>query len=245
MKYNNTLLDKITQGDCLQVMRLIPPASIDMILCDLPYGTTRNKWDSIIPLKQLWHQYLRIIKPNGAIILTAVQVFASQLVMSNSNLFKYDWIWEKTLSSGQLNVNKQPLRKHEHILVFYKKQPTYNQQFTKGSAYSIKRRVTFKGESYNKQTDSQKTNDGYRHPTSVLHFQNPRIKNGHPTQKPVALFEYLIKTYTNEGNTVLDNCIGAGTTGMAAIKNNRHFIGIDTSEEYCQIAQDNIKRIRI
>ena len=237
-------MDKIIQGNCLQSMRTISSASIDMILCDLPYGTTRNKWDSIIPLEKLWEQYLRIIKPNGAIVLTAVQIFASQLIMSQPKLFKYDWIWEKTISSGQLNVNKQPLRRHEHILVFYKKQPTYNQQFTNGTPYSIKRKVTFKGESYSKQSNSQKTNEGYRHPTSILCFSNPRIKNGHPTQKPVNLFEYLIKTYTNEGDIVLDNCIGAGTTAIAAINTNRHFIGIEISKEYCDMANNHIMEVK-
>ena len=238
-------VDNIIQGDCLQVMESIPTASVDMILCDLPYGTTRKKWDSIIPLNKLWEQYLRIIKSNGAIVLTAAQPFTSQLVTSQLKLFKYDWIWEKTIASGQLNVNKRPLRKHEDILVFYKKQPTYNQQFTNGEPYSIKRKITFKGESYNKQTDSQKMNEGYRHPASILHFPNPRIKNGHPTQKPVALFEYLIKTYTNEGDLVLDNCMGAGTTAIATINTKRHFIGIEISEKYCKMAAENIAtRIR-
>jgi len=212
-------------------------------LCDLPYGTTRNKWDSVIPLEELWEQYERIIKPNGAIVLTAVQIFASQLIMSRQNLFKYDLIWKKTIASGQLNVNKMPLRLHEHILVFYKKQPTYNQQMTKGTPYTINRKATYKGEGYNKQTDSYKENTGFRHPTSVLEFSNPRIKGGHPTQKPVALFEYLIKTYTNEGDLVLDNCIGSGTTAIACIKANRKFIGIEISEEYCEIANKRIKEL--
>jgi site-specific DNA-methyltransferase (adenine-specific) len=237
-------LDKIINGDCLQIMRDIPTASVDMILCDLPYGTTRNKWDSVIPLDKLWEQYLRIIKPNGAIVLTAVQIFASQLILSNVKYYKYDWIWEKTISSGQLNVNKQPLRRHENVLVFYKKQPVYNQQFTKGKPYSINRKVTFKGESYNQQTDSQKTNNGYRHPTSIINVANPRIKNGHPTQKPVALFEYLIKTYTNKNDVILDNCIGAGTTGIAAINTGRHFIGIELSTAYCKMANDNIEKAK-
>jgi len=235
------LVNQITQGDCLNIMKRIPTGSVDMILCDLPYGTTRNKWDSIIPIDKLWEQYTRIIKPNGAIVLTAVQIFASRLVMSNTDLFKYDWIWRKTISSGQLNVNKQPLRAHEHILVFYKKQPVYNQQYVSGTPYSINRKVTFKGEGYNKQRDSQKTNSGFRHPVSILDFPNPRIKNGHPTQKPVPLFEYLIRTYTNKGDVVLDNCIGAGTTAVAAINSDRKFIGIEISPDYCKVAKDNIR----
>ena len=238
------MIDTIIHGDCLKIMKQIPLHSIDMILCDLPYGTTNNKWDSIIPLEKLWNEYLRIIKSNGVIVLTAVQIFASQLVISQPKLFKYDWIWVKTISSGQLNVNKQPLRNHEHILVFYKQQPTYNQQFTKGKPYSINRKVTFKGESYNKQRDSYKHNDGYRHPISVLYYPNPRIKGGHPTQKPVTLFEYLIKTYTNEGDIVLDNCIGAGTTAIAAINTNRNYIGIEISQYYHNMATNNIKRLQ-
>jgi len=227
--------NKIYQGDCLELMKQIEDKSVDLILCDLPYGTTRNKWDSVIPLEELWEQYERIIKPNGAIVLTAVQIFASQLIMSRQNLFKYDLIWKKTIASGQLNVNKMPLRLHEHILVFYKKQPTYNQQMTKGTPYTINRKATYKGEGYNKQTDSYKENTGFRHPTSVLEFSNPRIKGGHPTQKPVALFEYLIKTYTNEGDLVLDNCAGSGTTGVACKNLNRNYILIEKEPEYIDI----------
>lgn len=234
-------INKIYQGDCIKLMKRIKDQSIDLILCDLPYGTTHNKWDSIIPLNKLWEQYLRIIKPNGAIVLTAVQIFASKLIMSQPNLFAYDWIWKKTIFSGQLNVNKQPLRAHEHILIFYKRQPTYNQQFTKGKPYSINRKVTYKGESYNKQKDTKKVNEGFRHPSSVLEFSNPRIKGGHPTQKPVPLFEYLIKTYSHKGEIVLDNCIGAGTTAIASINTDRKFIGIEISKKYCDMANKNIK----
>lgn len=236
----NKFLNRIIQGDCLDIMPQIPDKSIDMILCDLPYGTTRNKWDIVIPLDRLWEQYKRIIKENGTIVLTAVQIFSSQLVMSQPTFFKYDWIWKKTIYSGQLNVNHQPLRAHENILVFYTKQPTYNQQFTAGKPYSINRKITFKGESYNKQKDNQKVNNGYRYPASVLEFSNPRIKGGHPTQKPVELFKYLIKTYTNEGEIVLDNCIGAGTTALACLQTNRNFIGIEISKAYCEMANKNI-----
>jgi site-specific DNA-methyltransferase (adenine-specific) len=231
---------ELKQGDCLELMKDIPKESVDLILCDLPYGTTHNKWDIVIPLDKLWEQYLRVIKDRGVIVLTAVQIFSSQLVMSQPRLFKYDWIWKKTISSGQLNVNRQPLRAHENILVFYKEQPTYNQQFTNGKPYSINRKVTFKGESYNKQADSQKINEGYRHPTSVLEFSNPRIRGGHPTQKPVELFKYLIKTYTNEGDIVLDNCMGSGTTGVACKELGREFIGYELKEEYFRIAEKRI-----
>lgn len=235
------MINKILNGDCIKIMKEIPNESVDMILCDLPYGTTHNKWDTIIPMDLLWKQYLRIIKPNGAIVLTAVQIFASQLIMSQPKIFKYDMIWKKSIASGQLNVNKQPLRTHEHILVFYKKQPVYNQQFTKGTPYAINRKINFKGEGYNKQKDSKKINNGYRHPTSILEFSNPRIKGGHPTQKPILLFEHLIKTYTNAGETVLDNCMGAGTTAIASINTKRNFIGIEISKEYCEMAEKNIR----
>lgn len=232
---------KLIHGDCLKEMKNIPDESIDMILCDLPYGTTRNKWDFVIDIEELWNEYERIIKDNGAIVLTAVQIFASKLIMSRPSLFKYDLIWKKTIASGQLNVNRQPLRIHEHILIFYKKQPIYNQQFTKGEPYSINRKVTYKGEGYNSQADSQKKNDGFRHPTSVLEFSNPRVKGGHPTQKPIGLFEWLIKTYTNEGDLVLDNCMGSGTTGVACKNLNRDFIGIELDEKYFEIAKQRIE----
>jgi site-specific DNA-methyltransferase (adenine-specific) len=240
MKKNN-FTNKIIKGDCLKLMKKIPDKSVDMILCDLPYGTTKNKWDSIIDLDELWEQYERIIKNNGAIVLTAVQIFASMLVMSRPDLFKYDLMWKKTIASGQLNVNRMPLRLHEHILIFYKKQPTYNQQFTEGKPYVMNRKANYKGEGYNKQRDSFKKNTGFRHPTSVLEFSNPRIKNGHPTQKPVELFEWLIKTYTNKGDIILDNCIGSGTTAIACINTKRNFIGIELSKKYCEMTKKRIK----
>ncbi len=237
-------MNKIILGDCLEEMKEIPNKSIDMILCDLPYGTTRNKWDSIIPLEDLWEQYERVIKDNGAIVLTAVQIFASNLIMSKPNLFKYDLIWKKTIASNQLNVNRQPLRLHEHVLIFYKKQSVYNQQFTKGKPYKINRKATYKGEGYNKQTDSFKENTGFRHPVSVLEFSNPRIKGGHPTQKPVELFEWLIKTYTNERGLVLDNCIGSGTTAIACLNTHRNYIGIESSKKYYNMSNKRIKNYK-
>jgi len=234
---------KLLYGDCLEEMKKIKDKSVDMILCDLPYGVTKNKWDSVIDLEGMWNQYERIIKDNGAIVLTAVQIFASQLIMSKPKLFKYDLIWKKTIASGQLNVNRQPLRIHEHILVFYKRQPIYNQQMTKGKPYTINRKVNYRGEGYNKQTDSFKENTGFRHPNSVLEFSNPRIKGGHPTQKPVALMEYLVKTYTNEGDLVLDNCMGSGTTGVACVNLKRDFIGMEDVEKYFEIAKERINKL--
>ncbi|MFH1238272.1 MAG: site-specific DNA-methyltransferase [archaeon] len=233
--------NKIICGDSIEEMKKIPSKSVDMILCDLPYGTTKNKWDSVIDLDKMWEQYERIIKDNGAIVLTAVQIFASQLIMSKPNLFRYDLIWKKTIASGQLNVNRMPLRIHEHILVFYKNLPTYNQQMTEGKPYTINRKATYKGEGYNKQTDSFKENTGFRHPTSVLEFSNPRIKGGHPTQKPVELFEWLVKTYTNKGDLVLDNTIGSGTTAVSCINTGRNYIGIELSKKYCKMADKRIK----
>ncbi len=235
------MINKIHKGDCLKLMKKIPNHTIDMILCDLPYGTTRNKWDAVIPFEYLWEAYERVIKPDGAIVLTAAQPFSSALVMSNPKLFKYEWVWEKTIASGQLNVNKQPLRIHEVVLVFYKRPPTYNQRMEPGNPYSIKRKVTFEGPGYNKQTDSSKENTGYRHPKSILTIPNPRTEDGHPTQKPVELFKYLIKTYTNEGEVVLDNCIGGGTTAVAAIETNRQFIGMELGADYVNMSRRAIK----
>lgn len=235
-------LNKIYFGDCLKLMKEIPDQSVDMILTDPPYGVSRNSWDKRVPLDKMWNEFLRLIKPNGAIVITAVQPFSSMLVMTQLDIFRYDLVWVKSVASGQLNVNKRPLRKHEDILVFYKKQPTYNQQFTRGEPYEIHRKITFAGEGYNQQRESSKINTGYRHPTSVIYVPNPRIKGGHPTQKPIELFEYLIKTYTNEGNVVLDPFIGAGTTAIASIKTKRNYIGIEISKKYYNMTLRNIKK---
>ena len=225
--------------DCVEGMKYIDDKSIDMILCDLPYGTTRNKWDSIIPLEPLWEQYKRIIKDNGAIVLTAQTPFDKVLGASNLDMLRYEWIWEKDNATGHLNAKKMPMKKHENILVFYKKLPQYNPQFTEGKPYVVKRgrKSTNYGddvEGYDGITKS----DGKRYPTSILRFN--KETGLHPTQKPVALFEYLIKTYTNEGETVLDNCMGSGTTAVACINTNRNFIGIELDEGYFKIAKERI-----
>lgn len=229
-------------GDCLKGMAFLVENGykVDLILTDLPYGTTQNPWDEVIPFDQMWALFDRIVKPNGAVVLTAAQPFSSKLVISNLANFKYEMIWEKTISSGQLNVNRQPLRSHESVLIFYKKQPTYNEQKTLGEPYAIKRKVTFKEQNYGTQKDSIKVNDGFRHARSVIKFSNPRIKGGHPTQKPVELMEHLIKIFTNEGETVLDCCMGSGTTGVAALNLDRKFIGIENNSEYFDMA---LKRI--
>lgn len=235
-------LNRIYQRDCLSEggMALIPNKSIDMILCDLPYGTTRNKWDSIIPFDELWTQYERVIKDNGAIVLTAAQPFTSALVMSNPKLFKYELIWEKTQATGFLNAKKQPLRKHESILVFYKSQPTYNPQFTEGKPYTAKSNAGANKGNYKKFKDNVTINDGKRYPVSVLPFKNGG-KTDHPTQKPTELFEYLIKTFTNESDVILDNCMGSGTTAVSALSTGRKFIGFETEPQYIEIANKRIE----
>ena len=230
-------LNKIYNEDCLEGMKRIPDGSVDMILCDLPYGITQNKWDSIIPLDKLWQEYDRVIKDNGAIVLTASTPFDKILGASNIKNLRYEWIWKKNNATGHLNAKRMPMKEHENILVFYKKQPTYNPQgilpFNK-----ITRRGS-NGRNYN-ESKTQNFQEYTNYPRSVLEF--PYDKNKlHPTQKPVGLFEYLIKTYTNEGNVVLDNCIGSGTTAVAAINTNRNYIGFELSEEYCKIAERRIE----
>ena len=233
---------KLIRDNCLNQMKNIKERSIDCILTDLPYGITKNEWDIEIDLKLLWENFNNILKPNGIIILTAVQPFTSKLVISNQKMFKYEIIWEKTIGSGQLNIKHQPLRVHESILIFYNKRGTYNEQLTEGKPYSINR-TKVKGSGYNKQTSSNKQNDGYRHAKSVIKISNPRIKDGHPTQKPIELLEYLVKTYTNENDTVLDCCMGSGSTGVACINLNRNFIGIELNNEYFEKAKDYLNNL--
>jgi site-specific DNA-methyltransferase (adenine-specific) len=235
---------ELIQGDCLEKMKDIPDKSIDMILCDLPYGTTACKWDTIIPFEPLWEQYKRIIKDNGAIVLTASQPFTSALVMSNVKMFKYEWIWEKDGGSNFATTKYQPMKEHENVLVFGKGTIKYNQQKQERIG-SRKGKVT-------KTVDSGRKDSVYgtqeggkelevpelRTPRSIQRFT--RERGLHPTQKPVKLMEYLIKTYTNEGDLVLDNCMGSGTTGVACKNLNRNFIGIEKDPEYCEIAEKRI-----
>ena len=232
---------KLIHGDCLEEMKNIPDKSIDMILCDLPYGTTQNKWDSIIPLEPLWEQYKRIIKDNGAIVLFAQTPIDKVLGASNLKMLKYEWIWEKQQGTGFLNAKKMPLKKHENILVFYKKLPIYNPQMIGNEIRTIKRNKNGKTtDNYGKFTyDEQSTYVG-RYPTSILSFDRDKNKL-HPTQKPVPLLEYLIKTYTNEGEIILDNTMGSGSTGVACINTNRKFIGIELEEKYFNIAKNRIE----
>ena len=243
----------IINGDCLEVMKELKDNSVDMILCDLPYGTTACKWDTIIPFEPLWEQYKRIIKDNGAIVLTASQPFTSALVMSNPDMFKYELIWEKNIPTGFFNAKNQQLKIHENIIVFYKNQPVYNPQMVRRSEEEYKKSVRINdSECFNpsiygggrkklirKTAEEQR----FKYPFTISKFPTDRIygKNKHPTQKPVALFEYLIKTYTNEGDTVLDNCAGSGTTGVACMNLNRRFILIEKDPEYYKIATKRIE----
>ena len=250
MNYN-----EIICGDCLEVMKDIPDESIDMILCDLPYGTTACKWDTIIPFGPLWEQYKRIIKDNGAIVLTASQPFTSALVMSNIKMFKYEWIWEKTMPNNFCQAKYQAMKYHENILVFAKGKTKFNPIMEKRSDVGIDRLKNsgkvLDGSNNTSQFMSFKRGQGiYReydkekiYPKSVQKIGSVPNCNGtklHPTQKPVALFEYLIKTYTNEGDLVLDNCMGSGTTGVACKNLNRNFIGIELDPEYFKIAEKRI-----
>ena len=249
MKYPQDYINKIIQGNCLEVMKGIPDKSVDMILCDLPYGTTACKWDTIIPFEPLWEAYKRIIKDNGAIVLTASQPFTSKLVMSNLKWFKYEWIWVKNTATGIASAKYQPMRYNENILIFGKGKTTYNPEMIKRTAGSKKR---LKHKLYNggngnhiklkKQLSNY--NRDFKNPSNVIYINTEPNSKGklHPTQKPVALFEYLIKTYTNEGELVLDNCIGSGTTAVACKNLKRKYIGIEISEDYCKIARDRLKQ---
>lgn len=192
----------LLQGDCMELMSRIPDGSIDMVLSDLPYGTTRCRWDTPINLQELWKQYRRVVKENGAIVLFSAQPFTTELISSNKAMYRYEWIWRKTQPSGFMNAKKMPLRTHENIEIFYRKPPTYNPQMTHGH----------------------------------------KSKRLHPTQKPVDLLEYLVKTYTNSGETVLDNCMGAGSTGVACLNTGREFVGIELDPEYYQIAKERIEQ---
>jgi site-specific DNA-methyltransferase (adenine-specific) len=238
---------KLIHGDCLVEMQNIPDKSIDMVLCDLPYGVTSCKWDIVIPFEPLWKQYERIIKDNGAIVLFGCEPFSSHLRLSNLGLYRYDIIWDKVnLYTGAFLANKMPMKRHENISVFYKKQPTYNKQYRQGQAYKRKRKNA-KGVGEYASSSYQRietVNDGNHNPCSILQIEggNRSEKGFHPTQKPVALLEYLIKTYSNEGETILDNTMGSGSTGVACVKTNRDFIGIELNEEYFKIAE---KRINI
>lgn len=252
------MINTIIQGDCLEVMPDIPDHSIDMILCDLPYGTTQNKWDSLIPLDRLWAEYKRIIKENGTIVLTAQGVFTAKLILSNEQWFKYKVVWIKSKPTNFLNAKKQPLRKHEDICVFYRKQPTYNPQMAKGEAYDKGvRKDQFTG-SYGDFKPRHVKSNGKRYPLDVITYEEPghddfvycktaesEGKVCHPTQKPIELGRYLIRTYTNEGDIVLDNACGSGSFLVAAAKENRRYIGIEKNEDVLLHKKDPIDYVQV
>lgn len=233
----------IVQGDCLEVMKYLPDNSVDMVLADPPYGTTQCKWDSIIQLDLMWNQLKRVVKPNGAIVLTAQTPFDKVLGVSNLPMLRYEWVWEKTAATGHLNAKKAPMKAHENILVFYSKQPTYNPQKTTGHkpTNSYTKKDNADGDCYGKTISVSGGGNTDRYPRSIQVFASDKQKSKlHPTQKPVALMEYLIKTYTNENETVLDFTAGSFTTGVACQNTNRQFIGIELDEEYFEIGKSRL-----
>lgn len=234
---------KFYLGDCLEVMKKIPDNTVDMVLCDLPYGVTQNKSDIVIPFEPLWEQYSRIVKKNGAIVLFAQGVFFIDLVNSNRKMFKYELIWDKVLTSNFLNANIMPLRRHEQVVIFCDGKTTYNPQMTHGfpNHSKGKPKVT-NNNNYGKHGFTQSKEDGLKYPTSIVTFTKPHPSvTKHRTEKSVELCEWLIRTYSNEGDIVLDNCMGSGTTGVACKHTNRKFIGIELEKEYFDIAQERVK----
>lgn len=243
---NKELINRVIEGDTLEEMKKIEDKSIDLILVDLPYGTTKNKWDVIIPFENLWKEYNRIIKDNGAMLFTATGIFSSLLMLSNVKDYKYKLIWVKSKSTNFLNVKKQPLRKFEEILVFYKKQPTYNPQKTIDVPYNKGARKSQLTGSYANFSSVVNKSDGERNPTDVLYFKTAETEGEvfHPTQKPVELGSYLIKTFTNKGEVVLDNTSGSGSFLVAAIKEGRNFIGIEKNEHTELFKENKIDYIK-
>lgn len=223
-------------GDCLDLMPTIPDTSVDLVLCDLPYGTTRNAWDSAIPFDALWREYRRVVKGDGAIVLTASQPFTSTLVVSNLTAFRYAWVWEKGAPTGHLNAKRMPMKLHEDVLVFSERPPRYNPQDLKPLGKIVRRGGN--GSNFGK-SGAENFQEATGYPRSIVRFP-AEGKPVHPTQKPLALMEYLIRTYTDEGDAVLDNCMGSGTTGVACMNTGRRFIGIERDPSYFAIAQQRI-----
>lgn len=247
-------INKLIEEDCLTVMPKIPSNSVDLILCDLPYGTTQNKWDSIIPLDLLWKEYERIIKPRGVIALTSSGMFTAKLMLSNPKMFKYKIIWVKSKATNFLNAKKQPLRKYEEICIFYKKQPTYNPQMTEGESYDKGIRKDQLSGSYGDFNPVHVKSDGKRYPTDVLYFKTAESEGKvlHPTQKPVELGRYFVRTFTKPGDIVLDNTFGSGSFLVSALLEGRNFIGIEKNQDvelfkkkevdYIQVARERLKK---
>lgn len=262
----NKYINQVIQGDCLEIMPNIPTKSIDMILCDLPYGTTQNKWDSVIDLRKLWAEYTRIIKDNGAIVLTAQGLFTAKLIMSNESWFKYKIVWIKSKSTNFLNAKKQPLRKHEDICVFYKNQPTYNPQMTEGESYDKGIRKDQCTGSYGDFKPHHVQSNGQRYPNDIVCYEEQNIEDFvyfktaesegkvyHPTQKPIELGRYLIRTFSNPGDIILDNACGSGSFLVAAVLEHRNYIGIERNQDtllhktkpidYIKVCNDRIDEV--
>lgn len=240
-------LNRVFEADCLDKMKDIPDESIDMILCDLPYGITQNAWDSSIPLDLLWEQYLRIIKKNGVIALSSQGVFTAKLILSQEKIFKYKWIWEKSKPTNFLNAKKQPLRKHEDICIFYKRQPKYHPQMTEGSAYDKGIRKNQLSGCYGDFEPVRVHSSGERYPTDIIYAKTAESEGDvvHPTQKPIALGRYLIRTYTEPGDVVLDNACGSGSFLVAAMLEGRNFIGIEKNEDAALFKRGEIDYIEV
>ncbi len=249
----------IFQGDCLDILPRLAAHSVDLILCDLPYGTTQNRWDSIIDLDRLWKEYRRVLKPNGVVVLTSQGVFTARLILSNEAWFKYKIVWEKSKSTNFLNAKKQPLRKHEDICVFYAKPPTYNPQMRPGTPYDKGVRKDQLSGSYGDFLPAHVRSDGDRYPSDVVYFKTaesePEKSVWHPTQKPVELGRYLVRTFSNAGDVVLDNAFGSGSFLVAAAMENRRFIGIERNKEthlfkgeridYVKLAGERLDRVGV
>jgi site-specific DNA-methyltransferase (adenine-specific)/modification methylase len=246
---NSIVENTLFEGDCLQLMKSIPDGSVDLVLCDLPYGTTQNRWDSVIDLRRLWREYRRVLKPNGVVVLTAQGVFTAKLILSNEDWFKYKIVWEKSKPTNFLNAKKQPLRKHEDVCVFYAKPPTYNPQMRPGQAYDKGVRKNQLSGSYGDFQPAHVKSDGGRYPADIVYFKTaesePERTVWHPTQKPVELGRYLVRTFSNEGDVVLDNAFGSGSFLVAAALEQRRFIGIERNEEVHLFKNDRIDYVEV
>ena len=240
-------MNEVLLGDCLELMKSIPDKSIDMILCDLPYGTTQSKWDSVIDLPRLWQAYNKVVKPNGAIVLTSQGIFTARLIMSNTKSFKYKIVWEKSKPTNFLNKNIQPLRKHEDICIFYQRQPTYNPQLGNGVPYDKGVRKNQLSGSYGDFQPVRVKSNGNRYPTDVIYFKTAESEGRvwHPTQKPIELARYLIKTYTNPGDLVLDNACGSGSFLVAALMENRKYCGIEKNKDVLLFKKEPINYLSV
>lgn len=235
---------QLQKGDCIKLMHYLPDKSVDLILCDLPYGITNHKWDTVIPFDKLWPEYERVIKDHGAIVLFGAEPFSTKLRMSNLKLYRYDWIWLKSRATLFQLSHKRPMNQHELVSVFYKHLPTYNPQMRIGKPYKIKGGNTRKKSGFIGQDFKQipVNNKGTRFPTTILRFPNSNAKRYHPTEKPINILSYLIKTYTNENDVVLDNCMGSGSTGVACMRLNRKFIGYELNGHYFDVAKERINK---